>query len=485
MMASLLLRTGVLAIVFSLSTMPMRAASPEDPLVLSAERALAAAGDYAANHLGILGTYVWQYSLDGVVRRGEGGIVSPTVGWVQPPGTPAVGAAFLRIFEVTGDRRWLDAAAEVATALTRTQLLSGGWFYLIETDPGERRSWCYRADVLRSACRRIKDNPNRNKTVLDDNNTQSVLNFLMWFDQASGHADPKVAGAIQFGLKRIMRMQYPNGAVPVFFDATQPGENVVSATKASLPETWSQEWQKPLTPPYFIVNDDLPRDTGRMFLNAYHLYGDTKYRDAALRMGEFLLSAQLPAPQTGWAQQYDRTMQPVWGRIFEPPALVSRETAGSIDFLIDLFVETGERKYLAAATLAADWLKTSRLPDGTWSRYYEIGSNRPMYVDNNNRVVFEPINLLDHYGTRGTFDIPQVLRRLDQANSGSTVAPSPLWIYPTDDLSETELAANVKGLITRQDPSGRWVVDGWVDGATFVDAVFALSQFLTEAEAAP
>jgi hypothetical protein len=484
-MKSTLLRTGLLALALWWPVLPVKAAAPEDPLVPSAERALTAAGRYAADHLGVLGTYVWQYSLDGGIRRGEGGIVSPSVGWVQPPGTPAVGAAFLRIFEVTADRHWLDAAADVAKALTSTQLLSGGWFYLIETDPKERRSWCYRADMRRSDCREVKENANRNKTVLDDNNSQSVLNFLMWYDRKSDHADPAVADAIRFGLKRIMRMQYPNGAVPVFFDTNQPGDNVVAAPTASLPASWQHDWQKPQTPPYFIVNDDLPRDTGRLFLNAYHLYGVAQYRETAIRIGDFLLSAQLPAPQSGWAQQYDRTMQPVWGRVFEPPALTSKETAGSIDYLIDLFVETGEPKYLKAANSAADWLKATRLPDGTWSRYYELGSNRPMYVDENNSVTFEPVNLLDHYNLRGTFDIPAVLDRLEKATSGETVTPSPLWISAADRLTGTDLAANVKGLIARQDPSGRWVADGWIDGATFVDGVFALSRFLDEAETAP
>ncbi|MEY3457022.1 MAG: hypothetical protein RL215_179, partial [Planctomycetota bacterium] len=40
------------------------------------------------------GGYVYEVSLDGRQRRGEG-TASPTEIWVQPPGTPTVGEAFL------------------------------------------------------------------------------------------------------------------------------------------------------------------------------------------------------------------------------------------------------------------------------------------------------------------------------------------------------------------------------------------------------
>ena len=457
------------------------AGAADEAMQSEARRALLAAGGFFRDHLGVDGTYVWQYSPNGAVRRGERGVVSPTIGWVQPPGTPAVGAAFLRIYDTTSDKAWLDAAHQVADALTSTQLLSGGWFYLIETNPRDRQSWCYRGEIAgKAACGRIVDKPDRNETVLDDNNTQSVMNFLMWFDTASGHSDPKVEHAIRYGLKRLIDVQYPNGALPVFFGGRQPGAGVEAASAASLPDGWSRDWVKPQTPPYFIVNDNLPRDSGRLFLNAYRLFGRPAYREAAIRIGEFLLSAQLPPPQQGWAQQYDRTMQPVWGRIFEPPAVASRESAGCIDFLIDLFAETGDRRYLDAANSAAIWLKASRFADGLWSRYYEIHTNRPLYVDNDNHVTFETKNLIDHYGMSGRFDIPQVLDRLANATSGAPVTSSALWINGADALSRADLVDRVKSLIDGQDAYGRWLKDGWIDGATFVDGVFALSRFLGE-----
>jgi hypothetical protein len=468
---------AVLFVALSCST--ALAGGPQ-PTVTEARGAIERAGAYFRDHLGVSGTYVWKYSLDGQRRVGEGGAVPASVGWVQPPGTPAVGAAFLRIFEVTGDKPWLQSAQLVATALVKTQLESGGWFYKIETDPQKVATWCYRAlKVGGNACHDIKDNPHRNETVLDDNNTQSVLNFLMWFDQASGGSDPDVRPCIDKALHRLMKVQYPNGAFPVFFKGAAPGADVEIAAKASIPANWSHEWQKPDRPPYFIVNDNLPRDMGRLFLNAYRTYGDPAYLKAAEKIGDFLLAAQLPAPQQGWAQGYDRSMQPVWGRKFEPPGVVSRETAGNIDYLIELHEQNKDARLLDAAVSAATWLQAARLPDGRWARFYELNTNRPLYIDDDNQVTFDDKNLLKHYGMKTGTEIEPVFARLELARRGSTVSHDRLWISDMDELSADELNSKVRQLIDRQDAQGRWVEGRFVLGQDFVDGVFALARFIS------
>ena len=70
--------------------------------------------------------------------------MTPSQGWVQPPGTPAVGLALMQAYAATGDREFLDGAAEAARALAATQLESGGWHAMIEFDPEQQKAWCYR-----------------------------------------------------------------------------------------------------------------------------------------------------------------------------------------------------------------------------------------------------------------------------------------------------------------------------------------------------
>jgi len=104
---------------------------------------MARAALYFRDQVAVHGSYGWRYSADLTYRRGED-LLSPSQGWVQPPGTPAVGLALMQAYAATGARRFLDGAAETARALAATQLESGGWHYMIELDPEQQKAWCYR-----------------------------------------------------------------------------------------------------------------------------------------------------------------------------------------------------------------------------------------------------------------------------------------------------------------------------------------------------
>src|SRR5690242_15323160 len=91
------------------------------------------------------GGYLWSYSLDLKDRRGEGKATATQI-WVQPPGTPAVGLAFLRAYEATGDAAHLEAARAAADALAVAQLESGGWNCMIDFD--ERADVQYRRSMV-------------------------------------------------------------------------------------------------------------------------------------------------------------------------------------------------------------------------------------------------------------------------------------------------------------------------------------------------
>jgi len=114
------------------------------------------------------------------------------------------------------------------------------------------------------------------------------------------------------------------------------------------PEHWPRRYVE-LSKPFYVTNDHAMRDMIRTFLLAHRLYGREEDLAAALRTGEFLLDAQMPAGQAGWAQTYNAAMEPVWGRKFELPVVVSRETLGIIKTLLDLHLYNGDRRYLDAA----------------------------------------------------------------------------------------------------------------------------------------
>ena len=106
------------------STMP----GPDKNALAAVERM----ADFFATQVAVSGGFVYAYSSDLAVRRGEGRVEEGVI-WNQPPGTPAVGGAFLRLYEFTRDPRWIAAAGAAAQNMIDGQLLSGGWYNFTET----------------------------------------------------------------------------------------------------------------------------------------------------------------------------------------------------------------------------------------------------------------------------------------------------------------------------------------------------------------
>jgi hypothetical protein len=447
------------------------------------EKALAVvgqAGRYFTEKLAVEGSYVYEYRSDLAVRRAED-VVGPTTGWVQPPGTPAVGAAFLKLYELTGDDIWLTEARKAADALLRTQLISGGWHNSMEFDPKARDSWCYRTNnVTPSECKRIDGNKARDRTLLDDDTTQSAIRFLIWLDKSLQGKDPAVRDGLLYALDRLLNAQMDNGAWPVVIDTSRP--RLDAAIKfASLPEEWSRSWVKPSGGPYYILNDNLIRDTIHVLLLAEEHLGDRRYFEAAVHAGEFLLLAQLPAPQRGWAQIYDANMQPIWGRQFEPPSVASHETSGAMAALLELYGRTGDERFAAAVKEAAAWLKSVRLKDGNWSRFYELKTDSPLYVRKDGGLSSESTDLHRGYKFIAAWDIPDVLELAEAASTGNAAPPPSFWPSIADKYKEKrQLEAMVRAIIARRGkiPEG-WVEDGWIRSGSFVDTVFLVAKYLT------
>ena len=456
------------------------AAPDHDRLDERAASALSRAAAYFRDEVAVQGSYGWRYSADLTYRRGEG-LMTPSQGWVQPPGTPAVGLALMQAYEATGAREFLDGAAEAARALAMTQLESGGWQHMIEFDPEARKAWCYRitpADRGERAAR--SDNKLCDATTVDDNISQSALELLMRVDVALDGDDPLIRDAASYGLEKFIEAQYPNGAWPVRFDRRAPSSAASAARRARYPQTWSRTQVEITDPLFYSTNDNLIGDMLRVLLVAHRLYRREAYLASAVRAGEFLLAAQMPEPQPGWAQQYNRDMEPIWGRKFEPPAIASWETRRGIDALLELHRYTGEERYLEAAGRAARWLEASRLPDGRWARYYELRTNRPLYMTREYRLTYDGADTPRHYGFRGRFDIPRTLERHRRLANGEG-EPVPDSLSGDQERAQAlvaELAPLVERVVAALDDRGRWLEDGMINSATFIANVDLLARYL-------
>jgi len=411
---------------------------------------------FFSNELSSGGGCLWQYSSDLSQREGERQATRSQI-WVQPPGTPSVGEAFLEAWLITREPALLDAARGAAHALANGQLVSGGWDYVIEFDPKHRPSRAYRLDV--AATGRPAAAKAKNVTTLDDDTTQSALRFLMKIDAALKFNDAKIHSAVDYALENLLKAQYPNGAWPQRYSEF-PDAGQFPIKPASYPATWSRTHPKLDYRSYYTFNDNTLADLIDTFFLAGEIYENDRYAQAARRAGDFILLAQMPEPQPAWAQQYNADMHPAWARRFEPASVTGGESQGVIRILMSLYRQTADVRYLEPIPRALDYLDRSRLSDGRLARFYELKTNRPLYFTTTYALTYQDDDLPTHYGFKVSSYVDRLRSDFAQTKSAGR-SSKPLWTSrrnrPGSSKSLTSQAAN---LIEQMDSRGAWTEDG-------------------------
>ncbi len=463
------------------------ASLPAEDLRSEAAAGLRRAVDFFRTKVATEGGYLWRYSEDLQTREGEGKATATQV-WVQWPGTPSVGMAILDAYEATGDAHYLTVAHDAGVCLVRGQLQSGGWDYRIEFDAKRRAGYAYRVEPAASK-------KARNVTTLDDDNTQSALRFLMRLDKAFGEKDAQIHEAVQYGLSALLTTQYPNGAWPQRFSAP-PDPEKFPVLKANYPETWSRTFPKANYQAHYTLNDNAISDTIETLLEASRLYGDSRYKAAAMKGGDFLLLAQMPDPQPAWAQQYNAQMQPAWARKFEPPAVTGGESQGAMRILLRLYEATGDKKYLAPIPRAVGYLRKSQLPDGRLARFYELRTNRPLYFTKDYQLTYSDSDMPTHYSFKVGHRLDRIeaeYQRLVETGSRPEPPKSSAARRPKKPSKKQEV--EVRRVLAAMDAQGRWVEQDhmryWgdddptrrvIDSGTFIRNVRILAAYLAAAK---
>jgi hypothetical protein len=420
-----------------------------------ANKALQKAVEFYRNQVSVEGGYLWRYSEDLSLREGEGKATA-TMAWVQPPGTPSVGEAYLEAYQRTGEKYLLDAAIQTAQALVKGQLHSGGWDYRIEFDPQRRSSAAYRVDGAPGP-------KARNVSTLDDNTTQSAVRFLMHIDKELEFKNKQIHDAVTYALDSLIKVQYPNGAWPQRFSGP-PNPADYPVVKANYPESWPRTFPGTDYAGFYTLNDNAQADVISTMFEGAEIYGESRYSDAAKRGGDFLILAQMPDPQPAWAQQYNTQMQPSWARRFEPPSITGGESQGAMRILMQVYRETGDKKYLEPIPRALAYLEKSKLPDGRLARFYELKTNRPLYFTRQYELVYTADDLPTHYA----FIIGSNLDRI-RSDYERLAAADPAQLKPAREKPQyrmsSELAAAARRAIEAMDSRGAWVESGRMSAA--------------------
>ncbi len=460
------------------------------------------AAEFYRHKVSTEGGYHYTYAADlsyGQSEHSEG----PTMVETQREATPVVAMAYLDAYEATQDAFYLDAARAAAQALVRGQLCSGGWDYSIEFDPAKRSRYAYRADKACGEGRPL------GTTTLDDNVTQACLRVLMRVDRELAFKDAAIHEAAEFALARLIAVQYPIGAWPQRFERPAADFSKFPVRQASYPESWPWKWPGADYRAHYTFNDNTIADVIDMFLEAARIYSNEQYLAAAEKGGEFILRAQMPDPQPGWAQQYDSEMRPSWARQFEPPSVTGGETQGIIRILMALYRETGHRKYLDPIGRALAWLEKSVVPridgveafdripkpDPVLARFYELKTNKPLYVTKGTQISaaglgsrrpdgyelsYEPNSVITHYGVltggRGLAGLRRDFDAISRERKQREARLHGLSPWSDEDRELRRGAPKpeqVRAMIGTMDARGAWTKPGVVGKADRVAAVTA------------
>ena len=229
--------------------------------------------------------------------------------------------------------------------------------------------------------------------TFDNGATIDELRFLARAFRATNA--PRYHKAFLKGLTHILKAQYSNGGWPQYYPLSKRyhrhityNDNVMSRILGLLRD--------------IIVSSDY------QFLKAE----DRAKVEVAVTKGiDCILHTQIKqdGKLTAWCAQHDeKTLEPAWGRSYEPPSISGGESVKVVRFLMSIEEPTPE--IINAVEGAVEWFRTVAIhgmrceeftnaagkndkrivkdPDAgpLWARFYEIGTNRPIFLDRDSVV---------------------------------------------------------------------------------------------------
>jgi PelA/Pel-15E family pectate lyase len=242
--------------------------------------------------------------------------------------------------------------------------------------------------------------------TFDNDSTTTELRFLAKVISANKPGKENWKTSFSHGLDYVFNAQFPNGG-------------------------WPQVW--PLQGGYhdeITINDDAVLNVIE-FLRAVSLGQDEfsfvspelrAKADASWKHGlDCILAAQIKVDGklTAWCQQHDAiSLQPASARNYEMPSLTSAESATIVLFLMQL--PNPDSKQITAVHAACAWFEKTKIegkefksdgkdgrtlhdaPGGKplWSRYYEIGTDKPIFGDRD-KSIHDDVNEISRERRKG------------------------------------------------------------------------------------
>lgn len=256
-------------------------------------------------------------------------------------------------------------------------------FVLYQRDSG---GWPKNIDMAKPLDERdkatlLKQKKNSDSTI-DNGATFTQLSFLARVYTAQPH--DRHRESFLKGFDFLLKAQYPNGGWPQFYpNATGYHKHITFNDNA------------------MIGVMKLLRDVAGK-KSAYAFVDEARRASAASAVEkgiECILKTQVVVNgrRTVWCAQHDEvTLAPAAARTFEVVSLSGGESVEIVRFLMSLKKPSPE--VIDAIESAVAWFRQAELKDfegkSVWARFYEIGTNRPIFVGRDGVVKYD-VNQID------------------------------------------------------------------------------------------
>ena len=127
---------------------------------------------------------------------------------------------------------------------------------------------------------------------------------------------------------------------------------------------------------------------------------------------------------------------------------------------MQIYIYSGDKKYLKPIPPALAYLKKSELPDGKLARFYELKTNRPLYFTKKYQLTYNDNDLPTHYGFIIKSGVDSLEGRYQRLLDDSPEKLASMR-FPTHRVRLTpSLTAKAKSAIESLNSEGAWLKQG-------------------------